>query len=119
MGFRHPKTDDKRRAREWHAWIDRHRAELASLGLPAEVYLDAGRWHDFLENGHLHWRPSSGFESGDLSPAQLAALHRFLEREYGAADRPPPLLQWARVRRGGSPGSAAESARVPDRGGRE
>jgi hypothetical protein len=117
MGFRRPKSDDHRRGQEWHAWIDRHRAELAAIGLPVEVYLDAARWQDFLENGHLHWHPSSGFEFGELSPAQLEALHRFLEREYGAADRPPPLLGWARVRCAQAPGAAAEPGAAADRAG--
>jgi hypothetical protein len=31
---------------------------------------------------------------------QLTALHRFLEREYGTAERCPPLLGWVRVRCG-------------------
>jgi len=70
------------------------------MGVPAELYLDRTRWHDFLENGHLHWHESSGFEFGNLSAGQLAALDRFLEREYGAAERPPPLLRWVRVRDG-------------------
>jgi hypothetical protein len=100
MAFRRSKTDNQARSREWHGWIDRHRAELAAIGLPAEVYLDVTRWDDFLENGHLHWHESSGFEFGDLSAGQLAALDRFLEREYGDADRRPPLLRWLRVRCG-------------------
>lgn len=100
MAFRRAKTDRHRRSQEWYAWIDRSRAELSAIGLPAEVYFDEARWHDFLENGHLHWHESSGFEFRDLSPGQLAALHRFLEREYGAAERPVPLLAWLRVRCG-------------------
>jgi hypothetical protein len=100
MAFRRPKTDAHHRVKQWHAWIDHHRAALAAIGLPAEVYLNETRWQDFVENGHLHWHQSSGFEFGDLSPAQLAALHRFLEQEYGAADWCPPLLAWIRVRCG-------------------
>ena len=101
MAFRRAKTDAHRCSQEWYGLIDRTRAELAAIGLPAEVYLDESRWHDFLENGHLHWHESSGFEFGDLSQAQIAALHRLLEREYGAAERCPPLLGWVRVRCGG------------------
>jgi hypothetical protein len=100
MAFRRPKADAHGRSRAWHDWIDRHRAELAALGLPPEVYLDEAHWSDFLENGHLHWHESSGFEFVDLSPAQLAALRRFLEHEYGADEPCPPLLRWARVRCG-------------------
>jgi hypothetical protein len=100
VGLRRAKTDAQRRSREWHAWIDRTRPELAAIGLPVEVYLDNERWLDFLENGHLHGHESSGFEFGHLPPAQLAALHRFLEREYGAVERCPPLLGWTRVRCG-------------------
>jgi hypothetical protein len=100
VAFRRAKTDAHRRSQEWHVWIDRARAELSAIGLPAEVYLDEARWLDFLANGHLHWHESNGFEFGDLTPPQLAALHRFLEREYGAAERCPPLLGWVRVRCG-------------------
>ncbi|MBX7104612.1 MAG: hypothetical protein K1X57_11060 [Gemmataceae bacterium] len=98
MSFRQPKSDAHRAAAAWQAWIEQYRAELLSIGLPAEVFLSAERWSDFLENGHLHWHPSSGFEFGQLTPGQLAALHRFLEREYGDATRFPPLLEWTRVR---------------------
>lgn len=100
MVFRRAKTDAHRRLQAWHAWIDRTRAELSAIGLPAEVYLDEARWLDFLENGHLHWHESSGFEFDHLPPAQLVALHRFLEREYGTAEWCPPLLSWLRVRCG-------------------
>jgi hypothetical protein len=100
MAFRRPESETPHRSGEWHAWIDRHRAELAAIGLPPEVYLGEARWLDFLENGHLHWHESSGFEFADLSPGQLAALHRFLEREYSAAGQFPPLLGWVRVRYG-------------------
>lgn len=68
------------------------------MGLAPEVYLDEERWQDFLENGHLHWHESSGFEFGGLSDDQLSALLRLLEREYQLAERPPPLLEWVRVR---------------------
>jgi hypothetical protein len=98
MVFKRTKTNAAHRAREWRAWIDQHRAGLAAIGLPPEVYLDESRWNDFLENGHLHWHESSGFEFGDLSPAQLAALKRFLDQQYGATERRPPLLEWLRVR---------------------
>jgi hypothetical protein len=94
MAYRRSKTDHHARS---HGWIDRHRAELAVIGLPAEVYLDEARWHDFLENGHLHWHESSGFEFGDLSAGQLVTLHPLLDREYGAGERSPTLLQWLRV----------------------
>lgn len=100
MAFRRAKTDAHHRSQEWYVWIERTRAELSAIGLPAEVYLDESRWLDFLENGHLDWHESSGFEFGLLSPAQLAALHRFLEREYGMAEQRPPLLGWVRVRCG-------------------
>lgn len=99
MNFR-SKGADPGRSREWHAWIDRTRAELIGIGLPAEVYLEEARWLDFLENGHLHWHESAGFEFGQLLPGQLTALHRFLEREYGEAERCPPLLYWVRERCG-------------------
>lgn len=100
MAFRRAKTDSHLRSQEWYDWIDRTRAELSAIGLPAEVYLDEGRWHDFLNNGHLHWHESSGFEFGHLLQVQLVTLHRFLEREYGATEQCPPLLGWVRVRCG-------------------
>ena len=102
MSFRRTKANTLRRSHEWHAWINRTRAELSAIGLPAEMYLDEARWLDFLENGHLHCHESSGFEFGDLPPPQLAALHRFLDREYGAAEHCPPLLRWTRARKVGS-----------------
>lgn len=98
MAFRRAKSGSNRRSQAWCAWIDRHRAELKAIGLPAEVYLDESRWYDFLENGHLHWHESSGFDFSDLSPGQLGGLHRFLEREYGSAERCVPLLAVVRVR---------------------
>lgn len=100
VAFRRPKTDAHRKSQKWHAWIDRYREELVAIGLPAEVYLDESHWSDFLENGHLHWHETSGFDFGDLSAGQLATLHRFLEREFGAAEQCPPLLRWVRVRLG-------------------
>lgn len=100
MAFRRAKTDNHRRSQTWHEWIDQQRAELATIGLPAETYLDESHWSDFLENGHLHWHESSGFEFGELSADQLAALHRLLEKEFGTAEHCPPLLRWVRVRCG-------------------
>ena len=78
MSFRKAKTDSQRRCNEWREWIDERRAEIKAIGLPAELFLDASHWSDFLENGHLHWHESSGFDFGHLSSGQLAALHRFL-----------------------------------------
>jgi hypothetical protein len=98
MAYRKPKSNDERRAREWHSWIERCRAELAAIGLPAEVYLDETHWWDFLQNGHLDWHESSGFAFDQLSLEQLRALHRFLEREHGQTEHPPLLLGWLRVR---------------------
>jgi hypothetical protein len=74
---------------------------MADIGLPPSVYSDEDHWLDFLENGHLHWHDDPWqFDFGQLSPGQLAALHRFLEREYGSSERCPPLLEWVRVRTG-------------------
>ena len=101
MAFRQAKAYAQQHAQEWHGWRDRHQQGLAAIGLPPSVYADEARWLDFLENGHLHWHDDPWrFEFGHLSPGQLAALHRFLEAEYGQAERPPPLLGWVRVRRG-------------------
>jgi hypothetical protein len=84
----------------WTEWIDGHRAELKSIGLPPEVYLSESHWNDFLQNGCLEWHPqdSTGFEFGSLVPGASGALRRFLEGQYGAAENSPPLLGWLRVR---------------------
>jgi hypothetical protein len=100
MAFRRDKADAHQRSADWHRWIGRHRAELVSIGLPPEVYLDVAHWSDFLETGHLHWHESSGFEFTDLSAGRLGALYRFPEREYAGAERPLPLPGWVRVRCG-------------------
>jgi hypothetical protein len=101
MAFRRAKSDAHRRMRSWQDWIDAQRAELAAIGLPAEVYLDEPRWHDFLQNGYLEWHASTGFEFTNLSQTQMAALCRFLEREYGGDAQPPSLLGYLRTRLGG------------------
>ena len=98
MSFRKLKSHNGHLSHEWHAWIDLNRSELIAIGVPAEVFLDEARWSDFLQNGHLHWHESAGFEFGQLSPQQLAALNRFLERENGSGQQ-SPLLDWVRVRR--------------------
>src|SRR5262245_1988793 len=98
MAFRQNKSNAHTRAEGWDCWLDRHQKELAAIGLPPSVYSDEARRLDFLENGHLHWHEDPwGFEFGHLSPGQLMALHRFLEGEYGHAERCPPLLNWVRV----------------------
>src|SRR5262245_28232191 len=103
MAFRRDKSNAHQRAQEWERWRAQHRGDLAAIGLPPSVFSDEGRWLDFLENGHLHWHEDPwAFEFGQLSPGQLAALHRLLEGEYGQAERPPPLLNWVRVRMGDS-----------------
>ena len=71
MAFRQPNSDASRPSQEWHIWNEQHRAELLAIGLPDEVNLDAARWSDFLENGHLHRHESSGFEFGRLSPGHI------------------------------------------------
>ena len=98
MSFRHSKVDSRRHSNDWREWIDRHRAELVAIGLPPETYLDESHWSDFLQNGHMHWHESSGFAFLDLSSGQLAALYRFLEREYGLNEQSPRVLDWLRAR---------------------
>jgi hypothetical protein len=100
MGFRRKPSDQHIRLKSWRIWIDSYCSKLSSIGLPPEVYLDESHWEDFLENGHLHWHESSGFEFAQLSPEQMIALHIFLELEYGDATPVPPLLNWVRVRCG-------------------
>lgn len=99
MSFRKSKTDGHRRSNDWRQWIDRHRAKLIAIGLPAEVFLDESHWSNFLQNGHLHWHDSSGFAFDQLSPGQLMALLRFLEREYGETEE-CQLLGYLRFRCG-------------------
>ena len=99
--------DHEGRAR-WRARQQRHRAMLAEqgatlerIGLPLRVYEDAGRWDDFLENGHLHWHEDPGrFDFEQLSDGQLRQLRAFLEGLHGDDESPPPLLRWLRVRQG-------------------
>lgn len=82
----------------WHSWIETHRTELISIGLPPEVYLNEKHWQDFLENGHLHWHPSSGFDFSKLNSGQAAALLRFLDEAYGANSSLLNLRGWLAVR---------------------
>jgi hypothetical protein len=101
MAFRREKSNAHVLVREYDRWRVRHETELAGIGLPPQVYSAEARWLDFLENGHLHWHEDAwAFEFGHLTPNQLEALRRFLESEYGQAERPPPLLNWVRVRAG-------------------
>jgi hypothetical protein len=58
------------------------------------------RWDDFLENGHLHWHDDpTRFSFETLSAEQMRSLLAFLEQQYGRTPKPPPLLDWLRVRR--------------------
>jgi hypothetical protein len=100
MSFRNSKRNSARERHAWDSWIGLHRRTFVSLGLPAEVYLSADHWNDFLENGYLEWHPeeSTGFSFDQLPPALAGALRRFLEEQYGEEKRCPPLLQWLRVR---------------------
>lgn len=98
MAFRQTNSGSDISLREWHDWIDEHRTKLVTIGLAPEVYLDQDHWIDFLENGHIHWHASSGFDFESLSFVQLAELRHFLECEYCRATRPPPLLNWLRNR---------------------
>lgn len=98
MAFRQRKSDAHVSDRKWQEWIESNRRHLTSLALPSEVFLDASRWNDFLENGHLHLHANSGFEFTRLSNAEQAALKQFLETEYRGADEIPPLLHWLRQR---------------------
>ena len=99
MSYRR-KHDPARDAR-WRAWLTQNRPALERLDLPLRVYEDASRWEDFLENGELHFHADPGrFHFEQLSDGQLRQLRAFLEQEYGAAERVPPLLSWLRVRQG-------------------
>jgi hypothetical protein len=100
MSFRKAKCNKRLERSAWSDWVNQHQHALAATGLPPEVYLDAEHWQDFLENGHLHWHPedSTGFDFNQLSGDQASSLLRFLEDQYGAENRNPPLLSWLRVR---------------------
>jgi hypothetical protein len=91
---------ETRRDRERREWLRQRADELAAMGLPLRVFETPARWDDFLENGHLHFHEdATHFSFEELDPAQLRALHLFLEREHGAAERIPDLLGFLRVRR--------------------
>jgi hypothetical protein len=100
MGFRRAKCRAHESRAKWAEWLSLQRPELQAIGLSPEVYLSAEHWADFLENGYLerHPRDRTGFAFDRLSPASAGALRRFLEGQYGEADRCPPLLGWLRVR---------------------
>jgi hypothetical protein len=100
MGFRQPKSRAHEDRVGWAEWISIYRSALRLIGLPPEVYLSAEHWTDFLENGYLEWHPQdrTDFTFDRLSPASAGALRRFLEGQYGGAERCPPLLGWLRVR---------------------
>jgi len=100
MGFRRAKSGAHHDRAAWAQWVSLHRPALRAIGLAPEVYLSANHWADFLENGYLEWHTQdhTGFTFDSLSPASAGALRRFLEEEYGRAERCPPLLGWLRVR---------------------
>jgi hypothetical protein len=103
MGMRRPKSTTHSQYVEWGAWKDQHQNELEQIGLPLSLYADEDCWVDFLENGHLHSHQDPwSFEFTQLNKGQMAALLRFLEREYGQRGLCPPLLRWVRVRCGQS-----------------
>ncbi|AMV20367.1 hypothetical protein [Planctomyces sp. SH-PL14] len=97
MAFRQAKSDSHREQKTWNEWIEKNRAALVAMGLPPEVMVDASCWSDFLENGHLHWHPSSGFDFHQLTHHQLVLLRDFLEKD-ALKDRAPTLLRWLRTR---------------------
>lgn len=100
MSFRRAKSRGHEDREAWSEWLDRVRTQLRAIGLPPEVYLSAAHWNDFLQNGYLEWHPqdTAGFLFDHLSAASAGALRRFLEGQYGAEARCPPLLEWLRVR---------------------
>jgi hypothetical protein len=100
MGFRQAKSRAHEEREAWAGWISLHRSALRAIGLPAEVYLSADHWADFLENGYLEWHPQdrTGFTFDRLSPASAGALRRFLEGEYASVERCPRLLDALRAR---------------------
>jgi hypothetical protein len=101
MAFRQNKSDAHHRRQAFERWHALHLETLVNIGLPPSVHTDEDHWLAFLENGHLHWHEDPWrFEFGQLSSGQLAALHRFLEGEYGQSEQCPPLLRWLRVRMG-------------------
>jgi hypothetical protein len=100
MGFRRTKSRAHDDREAWAEWIGLHCPALRTIGLPPEFYPSADHWSDFLESGYLEWHPQdrTGFTFDHLSSAGAGALRRFLEEQYGGANRCPPLLGWLRVR---------------------
>jgi hypothetical protein len=87
MSFRRPESDAHAHQRQWGEWIAAHRAELAAMGLPPEVYLDEARWDDFLQNGGLDWHEGTGWSFADLTTDEMRALRRFLNQHFANDSR--------------------------------
>jgi hypothetical protein len=98
MSFRRPKSNRHAEDRAWREWLSRNDGRLKATGVPSSVTLSESHWHDFLQNGHLHWHPesNSGFAFTRLSAEQMRGLLALLAAspEYATA----PLAGWLRVR---------------------
>lgn len=95
MSYRKSKPTSEQKAAA--KWLESHRTELESLGLPPAVLSSASAWDDFLETGAVY-QPYEFIFYEHLLPEQMRLLHRFLEREYGRSQRKPGLLGFLRER---------------------
>jgi hypothetical protein len=77
MGYR--RDSDTQRA--WHKWVDQHRDKFVMSSLPEFVFSDKMTWFRFLEHGG--WHPQPYWSVGMLSPHHAAALHDFIQSQYG------------------------------------
>lgn len=76
MSFRR----DKAAAREWHAWVRKHGAELVACGVPREVWADRMTWLQFVDHGYHPSNPRDvRFSVADLSAEQQERLYQFLD----------------------------------------
>lgn len=89
MSFR----KDNHNARFWRKRVLNNQASLDACGLPLLVLEDEDHWWDFLLHGYLdHHEDPSRFNVSQLSPAQMRALHDFLEGELTEEEKQSAMV---------------------------
>lgn len=93
MGYRR----DGESKRAWQLWVDQHRHALTHCSLPEFIFSGKLTWFRFLEHGG--WHPQPHWSVGMLSPYHAAALHDFIQSEYGSEEYRYLLQKLDEVRR--------------------